>query len=161
MADHDDPSRAALIFPPDPQHEDDGLLESSDIANLHLGADVVVLSACETAVGHLQGQVGVANLARAFLQAGADSVVSTLWPVNDLHSTHLMKGFYKYLARGKSAADALAMAKRDLLQDSGTDISPQSWAGFVLLGNGDAALRSTQRATARRSRESSSKESDE
>jgi CHAT domain-containing protein len=60
VADHDDPSRAALIFPPDPDHEDDGLLEPSDIATLHLGAQVVVLSACETAVGPLQGQVGVA-----------------------------------------------------------------------------------------------------
>jgi retron-type reverse transcriptase len=103
----------------------------------------------------------VANLARAFLQAGADSVVSTLWPVNDLPSAYLMKRFYKYLADGKSAADGLALAKRDILHDSGTDISPQSWAGFVLLGNGDAALRSTQRATARASRQSSSKESAE
>ena len=137
------------------------MLEPSDIANLHLGAEVVVLSACETAVGHLQGQVGVANLARAFLQAGADSVVSTLWPVNDLHSAYLMKSFYKFLANGKSAADALALAKRDMLHYSGTEISPQSWAGFVLLGNGDAGLRSSQRATVRRSKESSARESDD
>lgn len=161
VADHDDPSRAALIFPPDPDHEDDGLLEPSDIATLHLGAQVVVLSACETAVGPLQGQVGVANLARAFLQAGADSVISTLWHVDDLHSAYLMKGFYKHLADGKPAADALAMAKRDMLHDSGTELSPQSWAGFILLGNGDAGLRNTQRANARRSTESRSKESDE
>jgi hypothetical protein len=72
-----------------------------------------------------------------------------------------MKGFYKYLADGKSAADALALAKRDILHDSGTDISPELWAAFVLLGNGDAGLRSIQRATARPSRASSLKESDE
>jgi carboxyl-terminal processing protease len=93
VADKDDPSRAALIFPYDPQHQTDSFLEPSDIVSLHLGARVVVLSACSTAVGRLQGQVGVANLARAFLQAGADSVVSTLWPVDDLQSLFLMKAF--------------------------------------------------------------------
>jgi len=147
VADKDDPSRAALIFPADPQHPADGLLEPSDIASLHFGARVVVLSACNTAVGRLQGQVGVANLARAFLQAGADSVVSTLWPVDDLQSLFLMKAFYAHLAAGVPAADALASAKRDMLHESGTDTSPLSWAGFVLLGNGDASLRSSRLAS--------------
>jgi CHAT domain-containing protein len=149
MADQDDPSRAALIFPPDPQHDDDGLLEPRDIANLRFGAQVVVLSACDTAVGPLQGQVGVANLARAFLQAGADSVVSTLWPVNDLHSVYLMKALYKHLAAGDAAANALALAKRDMLRESGSDTPPRFWAGFVLLGNGDASLQTSQASTVR------------
>jgi CHAT domain-containing protein len=147
VADKDDPSRAALIFPADPQHPTDRLLEPSDIASLRFGARVVVLSACNTAVGRLQGQVGVANLARAFLQAGADSVVSTLWPVDDLQSLFLMKAFYAHLAAGMPAADALASAKRDMLHESGTDTSPLSWAGFVLLGNGDASLHSSRLAS--------------
>lgn len=63
------PDRAALIFRPDPPQED-GLLEPREILNLHLNADLVVLSACESAVGHLQGEEGIANLARAFLEAG-------------------------------------------------------------------------------------------
>lgn len=146
VADQDDPSRAALIFPPDPQHQDDGLLEPSEIANLHLQAAVVVLSACNTATGPLQGQVGVANIARAVLQAGADSVVSTLWPINDLQSAYLMKEFYTHLANGKPAADALALAKRDMLRESGADTPPQLWAGSVLLGNGNASLQTSQAA---------------
>jgi CHAT domain-containing protein len=152
IADKDDPSHAALIFPSDPQRQNDGLLEPSDIASLHFGARVVVLSACNTAVGRLQGQVGVANLARAFLQAGADSVVSTLWPVDDLQSLFLMKAFYSHLAAGAPAADALASAKRDMLHKSGGDASPLSWAGFVLLGNGDASLPGSHSAAIRTAR---------
>ena len=88
----------------------------------------------------------MANLARAFLQAGADSVISTLWPINDVHSVYLMKAFYKHLAAGDTAATALALAKRDMLRESGNDLSPRLWAGFILLGNGDAALQTSQAA---------------
>ncbi|MDQ2948715.1 MAG: CHAT domain-containing protein, partial [Acidobacteriota bacterium] len=144
IANQDDPSRAALIFPPDPQHGSDGLLGPSDIANLRFGARVVVLSACSTAVGRLQGQVGVANLARAFLQAGADSVVSTLWPIDDVHTLFLMKAFYRHFAAGDAASTALASAKRDMLRESGRNASPLSWAGFILIGNGDATLQNSQ-----------------
>ena len=149
MADKNDPSRAALIFPPDPQHSDDRLLEPRDIVGLHLGAQVVVLSACDTAVGRLQGQVGVANLARAFLQAGADSVISTLWQVSDVYSSYLMKAFYGYLARGDTAATALTLAKRDMLRASDGNLSPRLWAGFILVGNGDAALQTSQEVVTR------------
>ncbi len=152
VADRDDPTKAALIFPPDSEHGDDGFLEPREIAGLHFGARVIVLSACATAVGRLQGQVGVANLARAFLQAGADSVVSTLWPVDDMQSLLLMKAFYGHLARGDTAASALAFAKRDLIAQLGKDASPSSWAGFVLLGNGDASIRSSQTAEIHRLR---------
>lgn len=151
VANQDDPSRAALIFPPDTQRGDDGLLGPSDIAGVHFGARVVVLSACNTAVGRLQGQVGVANLARAFLESGADSVISTLWPVDDVHSLFLMKSFYEHLSAGNSAATALASAKRDMLHEAGNTLSPMSWAGFILVGNGDATLRNRQAASLTRS----------
>ena len=147
VANTEDPSRAALIFPPDSQHGDDGLLQPQDIARLHLAAHIVVLSACDTAVGHLQGQVGVANIARAFLQAGADSVVSTLWPVDDIQSLTLMKAFYKHLASGDTVAAALTSAKRDVFESLGQEASPVTWAGFVLLGNGDASIRSSPMAS--------------
>jgi CHAT domain-containing protein len=150
VANQDDPSRAALIFPPDTEHREDGFLEPREIARLHFGARVIVLSACDTAVGRLQGQVGVANLARAFLQAGADSVISTLWPVDDMDSLLLMQAFYRHLVRGDDVASALALAKRDMLDKlGGGDASPSSWAGFVLLGNGGSSLRSSQTAEVR------------
>jgi CHAT domain-containing protein len=150
VASQSDPSRAALIFPPDADHRDDGFLEPREIAGLRFGARLIVLSACETAVGRLQGQVGVANLARAFLQAGADSVISTLWRVDDMHSLLLMQAFYKHLVRGDDVASALALAKRDLLAKlGGGDASPSSWAGFVLLGNATISVRNSQAAEPR------------
>ncbi len=90
VASEADPSRSALIFPPDPDRGEDGLLEPRDILSLQLRARVVVLSACETAIGRLQGQVGSANIARAFLQAGADSIISTLGSVDNGYSIALM-----------------------------------------------------------------------
>lgn len=152
VADQNDPTKAALIFPADSEHGDDGFLEPREIVGLHFGARVVVLSACATAVGHLQGQVGVANLARAFLQAGADSVISTLWPVDDMQTLLLMKAFYGHLAQGETAASALATAKRDVLVALGKDAPPSSWAGFVLLGNGNASIRGSETAELHRLR---------
>ena len=86
---------------------------------LRFDADLVVLSACDTAVGPLQGQEGIANLSRAFLLAGARTVVSTLWQIDDSSSLFLMKRFYAHLSANRSAASALTAAKRDMLRTFG------------------------------------------
>jgi CHAT domain-containing protein len=79
MANEKHPDRAALILLSDSQSGDDGILEASEIVHLQTNADLVVLSACDTAVGSLQGEEGIANLSLAFMLAGAKNVVSTLW----------------------------------------------------------------------------------
>ena len=66
---------------------EDGLWQAREIRQSRLNADVVVLSACETGVGRLEGQEGIMNLARAFLAAGAKSVVASLWEVDDRSTT--------------------------------------------------------------------------
>jgi CHAT domain-containing protein len=70
----------------DPAGEDDGLLQPQEIGQFRLNAGVVVLSACDTAVGPTLGQEGVLNIARAFLLADARSVITTLWAVSDVTS---------------------------------------------------------------------------
>lgn len=80
-ADLDYPDRSALIFAPE-NGGDDGLLQVREIRNLHLNARMVTLSACNTGVGPV-GQTGVANLVNAFIEAGADTVVSTFWELED------------------------------------------------------------------------------
>jgi CHAT domain-containing protein len=97
-------------------------------------SDLVVLSACDTAVGPLQGQDGIANLSRAFLEAGARSVISTLWEIDDNSSLFLMKRFYAHLSTGQSAATALTTAKRDMLRTLGPKALPYQWAGFTIEG---------------------------
>jgi CHAT domain-containing protein len=128
------PERAALVFLSDPAAGDDGYLQAPEVAQLHFKADVVVLSACDTAVGPLQGQEGVANLSKAFLLAGAHSVISTLWQVDDTSSLFLMKRFYAHLLEKQSVALALTAAKRDMLRTFGQKAVPYEWAAFTIEG---------------------------
>lgn len=128
------PDRAALVLLSDPASAEDGFLQLSEVVQLPLRADLVVLSACDTAVGALHGQEGVANLSRAFLLAGAQSVVSTLWSLDDRLSLFLMKRFYEHLSKSRSAAYSLGQAQRDLLHTFGAKAVPYYWAGFIIEG---------------------------
>lgn len=137
------PDRAALILLSDKRAGDDGFLQSPEIVQLRLNANLVVLSACESAAGPLQGQEGVANLSRAFLLAGARSVVSSLWTVDDRSSLYLMRRFYRGIAGGKTFATALTEAKRDMIRDFGPNAVPSKWAAFTLEGFGSGSLSDT------------------
>jgi len=134
FADSTFPDRAALVLLSDPSAGEDGFLQASEIAQMRFPSDLVVLSACDTAVGPLQGQDGVANLSRAFLIAGAGSVISTLWEIDDSSSLFLMKRFYAHLTAGQSAASALTAAKRDMLRTFGDKALPYQWAAFTIEG---------------------------
>src|SRR5207245_11758286 len=83
VANEKHPERAAIILLSDSSSDDDGILEASSIVHLDINADLVVLSACDTAVGRLQGEEGIANLSLAFQLAGAKTVVSTFWSIDD------------------------------------------------------------------------------
>jgi CHAT domain-containing protein len=134
IANQTQPDRAALVLLSDPTHDEDGFLEASEIVQLPMHADLVVLSACNTAVGPLEGEEGVATLSRAFLLAGARTVVSTLWSVEDESTLYLMKNFYAELNRREGAAEALATAKRNMLKKFGSNAPPYYWAGFIVEG---------------------------
>ena len=134
FADSTFPDRAALVLLSDPSAGEDGFLQASEIAQMRFPSDLVVLSACDTAVGPLQGQDGIANLSRAFLEAGARSVISTLWEIDDDSSLFLMKRFYAHLSANQSAATALTAAKRDMLRTFGSKALPYQWAAFTIEG---------------------------
>jgi CHAT domain-containing protein len=135
-ADPEFPDRSALVFAPETPPIDDGLLQIREIRQLHLSADLVTLSACDTGVGPV-GEEGVADIEDAFIEAGAQSVVSALWEVNDQATAELMIDFYRQLGRGESKAGALRQAQLDMLK-SGRP--PSSWAGFELDGEPDGSL---------------------
>ncbi len=122
-ADLEYPDRSALIFAPE-HGGDDGLLQVREIRNLHLNARMVTLSACNTGVGPV-GQTGVANLVNAFIEAGADTVVSTLWELEDHTTEHLMTEFYSQIANHKRKIDALRDAQMELLNQG---LPPYYWA---------------------------------
>ena len=134
--DLDYPDRSALVFAPQPQGADDGLLQVREIRNMHLNAKLVTLSACDTGVGPV-GEAGVANLVNAFIEAGADSVVSTLWDLEDHSTSRLMTMFYGHLALHEPEAAALRDAQLSLLRENAP---PYFWASFQLVGNPDSSL---------------------
>lgn len=136
----DQPDRGALVFLPDAAAGEDGLLEVPEIVQLRLRSDLAVLSACDTAVGPVQGQEGVATLSRAFLLGGARSVVSTLWAIDDAFSATLMRPFYSSLAQGMPKAAALVAAQRSIVQRFPDTVVPWYWAGYMLEGDGGTPL---------------------
>ena len=83
------------------------------------------------------GESGVANLVNAFIEAGADSVVSTLWELADQPTTELMQGFYAQLATHSRKVDALRAAQLQLLNKG---LSPYFWASFQIVGDADGNL---------------------
>jgi CHAT domain-containing protein len=130
-----DPDRASLVMLSDPVDGDDGFLEASEIVQLHINADLVVLSACDTGVGPDQGEEGISSLSTAFLLAGAGTVVSTLWAVEDAPSLALIKRFYQFLRQGQSPSESMANAKRAILNEFGPKAVPAQWAGFIVEGS--------------------------
>jgi len=114
-------------------------LYARDLYGIGLNADLVVLSACETATGKLRRGEGIVSLARAFSFAGAKSLVTSLWKVDDAATKNLMVNFYRYLHDGRAKDAALHQAKLDFLnQAQATDtnlLHPFFWAGFVAVGD--------------------------
>lgn len=120
----------------------DGRLEAFDIAQLELNAAAVVLSACETGMGRLTGNE-LLGLARAFLHAGARSVLATHWPVDDEATADLMADFAGRLAAGSSVARALHETQADwLAAHDGTRLAhPYFWGSLMLVGANAASLQ--------------------
>ena len=120
-----------------PPTENDGIVTAEEVGGLKLnGTWFVVLSACDTGIGKLNGQEGVATLVRPFLVAGAQSVLANLWQADDQFTLVLMREFYSRLARGATKAVALREAKLELIKRFGAEAPPALWAGFVLVGEG-------------------------
>jgi CHAT domain-containing protein len=111
-------------------------LLASEIYNLDLQAELVTLSACETGLGELTSAEGIISLARAFSYAGAGSIVSSLWSVNDKSTPSLMAAFYHHLKQGIPKDVALQKAKMDFIHARGhTDTHPFYWGGFICVGD--------------------------
>lgn len=121
---------------------DDGILYAQEILNLNLrGTRLVVLSACDTAQGVLDYSEGVYGLARAFKIAGAHSLITTLWKINDKYGKEFMVYFYQSLLKQPSFSPAKALRDTQLafihrkLENLPYQHYPQFWASYVFVGN--------------------------
>jgi CHAT domain-containing protein len=111
---------------------EDGILTAYEISQMDLShTELVVLSACETGLGQIEGNEGVYGLQRAFKIAGAKNLVMSLWQVPDYQTQELMSAFYRNLTEGKMAArEALQAAQNEMRQKR---YEPYYWAGFILV----------------------------
>jgi CHAT domain-containing protein len=120
--------------------ENDGWLNTADIYNFDLTARLAVLSACSTGQGTLKRGEGVMSLARGFLYSGCQTLVMTLWDVEDAAGTKIMHAFYQHLKRGKTPGEAIRQAKLNYLENANARLShPHYWLGYVSIGK-DSAL---------------------
>ncbi|MBE9098234.1 tetratricopeptide repeat protein, partial [Vacuolonema iberomarrocanum] len=118
-----------------PDGSEDGVLTAQEVAQMNLrGTQLVVLSACETGLGNVVNGGGVYGLRRAFVLAGAESQLMSLWKVDDFGTSELMQGYYERITRGMGRSEALREVQRELL-DTGAYQHPYYWAGFIFSGN--------------------------
>lgn len=121
---------AIALAPDDPSVGSTGLLHAQSILDLNLQAQLVVLSACNTARGKVSGD-GVAGLARSFIAAGSPTVVASIWSVPDAPTASLMTNFYQNLAQNPNIAQSLRQAMLTTMQEFP---QPRDWAAFTLIG---------------------------
>jgi CHAT domain-containing protein len=130
----EDPWRSGIVLLDDTTGGHDGVLELSEIYNLELDAELVTLSACQTGLGRDVRGEGLIGLTRGFLYAGAQSVLVSLWNVQDQATADLMTRFYGDVLAGRLKAEALQEAKRQLIASSERYADPFYWSAFVLNG---------------------------
>ena len=113
--------------------EEDFVLTMKDVLNVQMRARLVVLSCCHSARGEIKAE-GVVGIARAFLGAGARSVLVSLWAIDDEATMEFMKIFYQHLMKGESASVALNQAMKSM-RESDEFSAVDYWAPFVLIGD--------------------------
>ncbi len=136
-ADNLHPQYSRLIFSKNVSDSNaDNNLYLFDIYNCDLRANLAVLTACESGKPGYEDGEGLVSLAHAFNYAGSESIVTSLWEIDEYSCSVIIEHFYQYLADGMSKDEALRKAKLDYLgQTSGRALAPQYWAGLIIMGD--------------------------
>ncbi len=133
------PEFSRLIFAKTPDglnDYDENSLYTYEIYNTNLSSNLAILTACETGKPTYQPGEGMISLAHAFNYAGSESILTTLWEIDEISSTQIVGYFYDFLAEGLPKDEALKKAKLKYLSTAeGRAASPQYWAGLVLIGD--------------------------
>ena len=138
IAAHGSAERGEILLSPnlgksEPPDEKDFLLTMADVLKAKLDAKLVVLSCCHSGRGKIKAE-GVVGIARAFLGAGARSVIASLWAIDDDATLVFMRHFYEHLVKGKSAGNSLHQAMK-WMRESDDFNAVMDWAPFVLIGD--------------------------
>jgi len=136
LIDDDNPMFSKLVFASVSDSSQDRYLNTYEIYNLELNADLAVLSACNTGTGKYINGEGIMSMARGFYYAGCPAIVATRWSVYDKSTEEIIRKFYLYLAQGFSKIEALKRARLDFLKTADPFRShPRFWAAFACIGD--------------------------
>ena len=138
IAAHGSAERGEIVLSPNSgtskrPKEKDFLLTMTDVLNAKLEAKLVVLSCCHSGQGKIKAE-GVVGIARAFLGAGARSVLASLWAIDDEATLKFMRHFYEHLVKGQSAIKSLHEAMK-IMRESDDFNAMKYWAPFMLIGD--------------------------
>jgi len=142
------PELSRLIFAKNVSDDidDDGSLYAYEIYDTSLNANLAILTACETGKPSYQAGEGMISLAHAFNYAGSESILTSLWKVDERSTAEIIELFYNNIKSGKPKDEALRLAKLDYINNTeGRTVSPKFWAGLVLMGDASAIDISTSR----------------
>ncbi len=131
-----DPLYSRVVLSQSDNSGEDGFLYTYEVFGLQLNADLVTLSACNTALGKMSKGEGLIGISRAFLYSGVPGMILSLWSVDDEAANQVMENFYRYLQSGVRKDKALRQAKLDYLKTSNNARrDPFFWAPFILVGD--------------------------
>jgi CHAT domain-containing protein len=143
------PELSRLLFAKDlsrPDAEENNSLYAFEIYTYELASNLTILTACETGKPGYQAGEGMISLAHAFNYSGSQSILTSLWKVDEQASATIVARFYEYLAEGQTKDQALRQSKLDYLaQAEGRSLSPHYWAGLMVMGDTSPVQLSTLR----------------
>lgn len=130
------PMQSKMLFYQEKDSLEDGNLNTYEVYGIPLNAKMVMLSSCNTGSGRLYTGEGILSLARGFIYSGSQSVVMSMWEIEDRSGAEIVKSFYRYLKRGASKSSALRKARINYLKDADMLRShPYFWSSLVIYGN--------------------------
>jgi CHAT domain-containing protein len=130
------PMYSKMLFYQGKDSVEDGCLNTYEVYGIPLKAKMVILSSCNTGTGILHSGEGILSLARGFLYSGAQSVIMSMWEIEDRSGTEIVEDFYRYLKKGYTKSNALKKARIDYLKNADMLRShPYFWSSLVVYGN--------------------------
>lgn len=139
------PMHSKLVFSQVRDSLEDGLLNTYEVYGIPLKAKMVILSSCNTGSGLLHTGEGIISLARGFMYSGSQSVIMSLWEIEDRSGTEIIENFYRNLRKGYNKSRSLRLARLNYLRKADMLKShPYFWSTLVIYGNNDRLYQSGQ-----------------
>lgn len=134
-----EPMYSKMIFSMETDTVEDGMLNTYEVYNIPVKSKIMFLSSCNTGTGYLQSGEGVMSLARGFFYSGSPCVIMSLWEVDDLSGSGIVKEFYSNLKKGFTKSKSLRKSRIDYLADADQMRShPYFWSTLIIMGNYDS-----------------------